>query len=118
MTIFDLDELTHAISDGGVDPKYDVDGNSTIDTFDRLFWVRHLKKTSFGDANLDGLFNTEDLIQVFQAGQFADGIIGNSTWSDGDFGGDFEFDTDDLVLAFQTGSYEQARSWPGCNAAS
>ena len=54
-----------------------------------------------GDANFDGVFNSTDFVQVFQAAEYQDDILGNSTWFSGDWNGDREFDTDDLVLAFQ-----------------
>ncbi|MCA9215162.1 MAG: PEP-CTERM sorting domain-containing protein [Planctomycetales bacterium] len=62
--------------------------------------------TWFGDSNLDGVFNTSDLVTVFQEGQYEDGIDGNSSWTTGDWNGDGEFDTGDLVLAFQDGGFE------------
>jgi hypothetical protein len=62
-----------------------------------------------GDANLDGLFNSTDLIQVFQAGKYEDEIVGNSSWTTGDWNWDDEFDSGDLVAAFQAGGYEKAR---------
>jgi hypothetical protein len=74
---------------------------------DRTVWIEDLMKTTFGDANLDGEFNSSDLVQVLQAGEYADDVPGNSGWADGDFGGDGESDSDDLVLALQTGAYEQ-----------
>jgi hypothetical protein len=61
-----------------------------------------------GDANLDGRFNSSDLVQVFAAGQYEDALAGNSTWSTGDWNGDGEFTTSDLVLAFQVGQYVAA----------
>jgi hypothetical protein len=68
----------------------------------------HFKMAGPGDANVDGLFNSQDLVQVFQAGEYEDGIAGNSTWNEGDWNGDLEFDTSDLVSAFQSGRYELA----------
>jgi hypothetical protein len=61
-----------------------------------------------GDANIDGLFNSTDLVQVFQRGEYEDTVVGNSTSSGGDWNSDHEFDSGDLVAAFQTGKYEQA----------
>ena len=55
-----------------------------------------------GDSNLDGRFDSNDLIAVFQAGEFEDDIANNSVWEDGDWNGDGDFDSSDLVLAFQT----------------
>jgi hypothetical protein len=61
-----------------------------------------------GDANRDGVFNSSDRIVVFQAGEYEDGIAGNSTWAEGDWSGDGDFDTTDLILAFQGGKYSPA----------
>ena len=61
-----------------------------------------------GDANRDGLFNSRDLIQVFQRGVYEDQVLGNSTWEDGDWNSDGDFTSADLVLAFQSGLYEQS----------
>ncbi len=61
-----------------------------------------------GDADIDGLFNSQDLVNVFQVGEYEDTILGNSTWSDGDWNNDDEFTSADLVAAFQTGNYENA----------
>ena len=59
-----------------------------------------------GDVNVDGLFDSADLVEVFQVNEYEDGIAGNSTWTDGDWNGDGEFDSGDLVVAFQDGNYE------------
>jgi hypothetical protein len=59
-----------------------------------------------GDANLDGQFNSQDLVTVFQAGEYEDETSGNSTWSEGDWTCDGDFNTGDLVAAFQAGNYE------------
>ncbi|MCA9148585.1 MAG: hypothetical protein KDA92_04780 [Planctomycetales bacterium] len=59
-----------------------------------------------GDANLDGVFDTQDLIDVFQRGKYRDVPINNSTWYDGDWNCDGEFDTADLVEAFTQGGFE------------
>jgi hypothetical protein len=59
----------------------------------------------YGDANMDSIFNSGDLLQVFQIGEYEDNTAGNSTWADGDWNGDGEFDTSDLVAAFQGNVY-------------
>ena len=60
-----------------------------------------------GDVNGDGIFNSSDLVAVFQAGHYEDGIHDNSSHTEGDWNRDREFDSSDLVLAFQLGLYEQ-----------
>ena len=61
-----------------------------------------------GDANGDGIFNSADFVQVFQAGEYEDDIVGNSTYETGDWNGDKEFNSADLVVAFVGGHYTQA----------
>ena len=61
--------------------------------------------TVIGDSNLDGLFDSSDLVTVFQSAEYEDDIDGNSTWAEGDWNGDGDFTTQDLVFAFQTASY-------------
>jgi hypothetical protein len=65
-----------------------------------------------GDANLDGVFNSNDLVVVFQEGQYEDDVPGNSSWSQGDWDGDREFSTSDLVAAFQAGRYQASATAP------
>ena len=59
-----------------------------------------------GDANDEGAFNSSDMVQVFQAGEYEDGFDGNSTFDKGDWDGDGDFTTSDMVMAFQSGLYE------------
>ncbi|MCA9169652.1 MAG: VCBS repeat-containing protein [Planctomycetales bacterium] len=58
-----------------------------------------------GDSNDDGIFDAADLILVFQAGEYLDGIAGNSTFAEGDWNLDGDFTSADIVLAFQAGTY-------------
>ncbi len=60
----------------------------------------------YGDANLDGQFNSADCVYIMQLGQYEDGVPFNSHWGSGDWNGDGEFSTSDFVVAFQQGMYE------------
>ncbi len=106
LDVDDLNALTVAIQSGSTEPQYDVDGSGMVDLADRQHWVTNLKQTWLGDANLDGVFDSGDLVAAFSAGEYEDTIIGNSTWSTGDWNGDAEFDSGDLVEAFGEGGYE------------
>jgi hypothetical protein len=103
----DIDRLTAIIRADRQHMNFDVSGDGRVTLSDREFWVRQLKKTYFGDANLDGEFNSSDMIAVFQAGQYEDANVGNSGWSSGDWDGDGDFTTGDMVAAFQDGGYEK-----------
>jgi len=63
-------------------------------------WVEALPS----DANLDGRFDFEDLVQIFSTGgpKYSDGDNQNTTWDEGDFDDDFDFEFEDLILAFGT----------------
>ncbi|MFC1759573.1 FG-GAP-like repeat-containing protein, partial [Planctomycetota bacterium] len=58
-----------------------------------------------GDSNNDGAFDSSDLVTVFTAAEYEDGIPNNSTFAEGDWNRDGDFDTADLVLAFRSGRY-------------
>ena len=103
----DIDLLTSAVLSGSDDPSFDLNNDGAVSNDDRHTWVKDIKQTYFGDSNLDNEFNTTDLIEVFQSGEYEDNIAMNSGWRDGDWNGDGEFGTEDLVVAFQDGGYEQ-----------
>jgi hypothetical protein len=106
LDVEDIDLLSNVVRLGTNDPAYDLNADQLVDDLDRTFWVETLRKTYFGDSNLDGEFNTADLVQVFQAGLYEDTVDGNAGWASGDWNGDANFNSRDLVLAFQSGGYE------------
>ncbi len=106
LTIADLENLMQVLRSDPANRQYDVNRDGLVTDVDRTVWVELLKKTYFGDANLDGQFNSADLVFVLGAGQYEDEVTGNSTWSTGDWNGDGEFTTSDFVLALQAGGYE------------
>jgi hypothetical protein len=101
----DIDELSAAVRAASTDPKYDLTDDDLIDQADRTRWVKELRKTYFGDANLDGVFNSSDFVHVFQIGKYETGQ--DATWGDGDWDGDGKFSSSDFVNAFQDGGYEK-----------
>ena len=78
--------------------------NDTIDLDDHLMWVKDLKRTWCGDANLDGEFNGNDFVQAFVAGKYETSEYAG--WAEGDWNGDGLFDSHDFITAFQDGGYE------------
>ena len=108
LDVADIDRLSHEVRTGTHDVFFDLTGDGLVDQGDRTFWVKELKGTSFGDANLDGRFDSTDLLTVFQAGQYEDNTPGNSDWQSGDWDGNGDFDTGDLTAAFADGGYTVA----------
>jgi hypothetical protein len=107
LDVSDIDALTMEARSANHSSGFDVDGDGRVNASDRTIWIDVLKKTYFGDSNLDGEFDSGDLVRVFQAGQYEDSVTGNSTWSTGDWNGDGDFNSADFVLAFQDGGYEK-----------
>ena len=83
---------------------FDLNEDGRLDSTDHNFWIKDLKNTWYGDANLDGQFDSGDLIAVFQAGKYE--LHENAGWAEGDWTGDHRFDSGDLIAAFQDGGYE------------
>ena len=88
------------------DPEFDLDNDGFVNEVDRDVWVQDLRGTWYGDANLDGEFDSTDLTFVFQTGEYEDQVPLNSGWQDGDWNGDGDFSSSDLVVAFADGGYE------------
>jgi hypothetical protein len=103
-------------------PMFDVDDDRIIWKKDHRYWVKDLQHTWYGDASLDGQFNSSDLTQVFAAGMYEIGwvesqdgflvIHNRAGWAEGDWNGDGVFDSDDMVAAFADGGYEQGLKVP------
>jgi hypothetical protein len=104
----DIDLLLAAIRRGVETSRFDLNGDGKCNFYDSNQLIVNVLRSAFGDSNLDRVFDSGDLVQIFSAGEFEDGIPGNSGWADGDWNGDGDFDTADLVLAFQSGSYVSA----------
>ena len=103
----DLRKLDVALSRGSKLDVFDLDGNGQFEAADRLYWIEELWGSFVGDANVDGEFNSSDMVAVFQLGEYEDQMPENSNWQSGDWDGDRDFSTSDMVLAFQRGGYEQ-----------
>ena len=103
----DADDVNALISEinGGMSLDFDVSKDGAVDRADLNTWVKDLRKTWFGDSNLDGEFGSTDLVTVFQAGKFETNQP--ATWDQGDWNGDGIFSSSDLVSAFQDGGFEQ-----------
>jgi hypothetical protein len=108
----DVNLLSTAIDVRSTDLRFDLSQDQSIDEKDLFHWIRVIKNTWTGDANLDGEFNSRDLVRVFVPGEYEDPLENNSGWDEGDWNGDQEFTTLDFVAAFQEGGYEQG-SRPG-----
>lgn len=112
LTANDMDLLSDAVRQGDHPAAFDLDANGLVDEADRETWIFDLKNSYFGDSNLDGEFNTSDMILVLETGEYEDELQANSTWATGDWSGDREFDSADFITALQWEGYEQGPRVP------
>lgn len=101
----DIDRLYLEIRENTSDLSFDLDDNGTVDQNDANYLIETVLGTTFGDSNLDGVFDSKDIIAIFSSGEYQDELALNSTWSTGDWNGDGEFDSTDIIAALQTGAY-------------
>src|SRR5690606_15479573 len=115
ITSAELDLVTPAIASGVYDILFDMNLDSALNFDDLEIVVHDIAKTWFGDANLDGQFNSSDLIDILASGKYETGEP--AVWSTGDFNADGEFGTSDLILALADGGYENGEFPPAALAA-
>ena len=101
--IRDIDHLAALVR--ADDDRADMNADDELDQDDVFHFVTNVFNVPLGDANLDGVFDTEDIVQVFRRGEYEDEYVENSTWADGDWNGDGEVTSDDIVAAFIAGGF-------------
>ncbi len=89
------------------DSRFNLTGGNQVDREDLTYLVETVFGTRFGDANLDGRFDTMDLVAALQAAEYEDNKPGNSTWGEGDWDCDGEFTSRDLIWAFERGGFRE-----------
>ena len=98
----DIHEACRAALDG--DEEFDLNGDRELNLDDVALLVDRVFDSAVGDSNLDGVFDSSDLVQIFQRDKYED-TDETASWSDGDWNCDGRFDTNDLIFAFQQGKY-------------
>jgi hypothetical protein len=105
LNVGDIDELTTQTSAMSNPSAFDLNSDALVNSSDVTIWIQDLFHSWLGDANLDGQFNSSDLVQVLAAGTYEADLT--AVWSTGDFDGNGRFETSDLVTALADGGYEQ-----------
>ena len=104
LDVDDINQLSAAVRTGANVAKFDLNNDAKLDAVDRKIWVNDLKKTYFGDANLDGEFSSGDFVKAFTVGKYENGA--DALWDEGDWDGNGKFESGDFVAAFTEGGYE------------
>ncbi len=108
VTNADVDQLCAAVRDGNRDRQYDLNGDNRVSVEDHQYLIGNLLNTSAGDANLDGVFNSQDFVIVFSAALYETDSGKVAGWREGDWNCDGRFTSSDLVMAFTAGRYVSA----------
>ncbi len=104
LDVVDIDSLTTETASGNNKPAFDLNSDNLVDDNDIQIWVADLRKTWIGDADVNGEFNSSDLVVVLSSGTYEADV--DAVWSSGDFNGDGRSNTSDLVAALSDGGYE------------
>jgi hypothetical protein len=104
LTAIDIDLLSAEVRAQTNNASFDLNSDGSVNDADRTVWVSTLSNTYFGDANLDGQFNSGDLVGVLASGTYEADV--DSSWETGDFNGDGRTNSSDLVTALADGGYE------------
>jgi hypothetical protein len=94
----DVDRFCQGVRES--DLRFDLNADNEVDLDDVSRFTESLGAVA-GDATLDGIFNSSDLIEIFQKGKYNL----SAEWSSGDWNCDGQFDSSDLIWAFQNGIY-------------
>ena len=98
----DIDRLSSEVRAETNNLDFDVNDDGLVNADDRRVWVNDLRLTYFGDSDLNGAFDEQDIVTAFIAGKYLESDAG---WAEGDWDGDLRFDEQDFVVAFQAGGY-------------
>ncbi|MCB0325075.1 MAG: hypothetical protein KDD69_15935, partial [Bdellovibrionales bacterium] len=104
--IQDLELLQTEVKRNGSNLVFDLNADQSVNDQDITFWVKDLRQTYFGDADLNGVFDSSDFVTVFQPGLYETNQ--SASWSTGDWSTDGVFNSSDFVVAFADGGYELA----------
>ncbi len=105
LNVADINDLTMQSASGLNPAAYDLNHDNQVDQADVEVWIGNLYVSWMGDANLDGEFNSGDLVVVLSSGTYEADV--DAAWSSGDFNGDGRTNSSDLVAALAGGGYEQ-----------
>jgi hypothetical protein len=100
----DINDLTGQSASGTNNATYDLNSDALVNEADIGVWINDLFNSWVGDANLDGEFNSGDLVSVLASGTYEADV--DSVWETGDFNGDGRTTSGDLVAALAGGGYE------------
>lgn len=106
LAVDDVDLLCAQIINEDDPIMFDLNGDSQVNQQDLDYMIHDLLGTSYGDVNLDGRFNSQDFVSLFENGRFDNELRVILGWSGGDWNCDGKFDSDDLIVAFQDRPYE------------
>ena len=103
----DLNAICSAILAADHASHFDVNQDGVVSYADQLHHAEVYFGATPGDANLDGVVNSSDLVLVFQTSRYEQPDGPQATWQQGDWNCDGRFTTRDLVVVFELGVFQR-----------
>lgn len=102
----DIDLLSGMVRMGTPDEAFDLTGDKLLTAEDRIFWVKELAESQFGDADLNGKVEFADFLTL--SNNFGE----PGGWASGDFDGNGEVGFPDFLQLSQNFGQNAATSVP------
>ncbi len=111
LQVSDVNLLCEAIRNGTNPAIFDLNGDDLVDFDDQRFWVEDLRRTSFGDVDLNGDVSFADFLVL--SSNFGQAATEAANWQSGDHDcdGNVGF-TDFLLMSANFGQSAEAASVP------
>lgn len=107
LDVTDINLLTAVSAAASNDVVFDLNSDGAVTQADIEVWIHDLRNTWFGDANLDGQFDSQDFVDVFSTGKYE--LDATADWREGDWNGDGRFNSADFIAAFADGGYDRGQ---------
>lgn len=105
LDVKDIDHFCFSYNSGLANGPLDLNRDGQVTLEDYRYLVEDILHYEYGDVDLDGDFDSSDLVQTATVGAYEQADV-RAFWNGGDWNCDGRFNSEDLIMAMQTTGYE------------